>query len=202
MFFFLPGCAFPSLHLLGKIQVNSDLKVSDKTLPSLPHPSSTPQGRSHCPLCKPWVKPSTRQLCANLFCGALGRSSAHVSWAQQCDYHTTNNLPVNDEWTLSVPKPSSVWGKTHCFKIRVETSLVVQWSGLHFPVQGVWVQSLFRKLRSHTSPKSQNIKQKQYCNKFGKDFKQMVHIKKNNNPKKIIKWGWTRDQSYIKRVKL
>ena len=25
---------------------------------------------------------------------------------------------------LSVPKPSSVWGKTHCFKIRVETSLV------------------------------------------------------------------------------
>ena len=27
-------------------------------------------------------------------------------------------------------------------------------------------------------PKTQNIKQKQYCNKFNKDFK-MVHIKKN-----------------------
>ena len=27
-------------------------------------------------------------------------------------------------------------------------------------------------------PKNQNIKQKQYCNKFNKDFKKMVHIKK------------------------
>ena len=27
-------------------------------------------------------------------------------------------------------------------------------------------------------PKSQTIKLKQYCNKFGKDFKQMVHAKK------------------------
>ena len=27
-------------------------------------------------------------------------------------------------------------------------------------------------------PKNQNIKQKQYCDKFNKDFKKMVHIKK------------------------
>ena len=28
-------------------------------------------------------------------------------------------------------------------------------------------------------PKSQNKKQKQYCNNFNKDLKKMVHIKKN-----------------------
>ena len=33
-------------------------------------------------------------------------------------------------------------------------------------------------------PKNQNIKQKQYCNKFSKDFKRMVHIKKKKNLKK------------------
>ena len=31
----------------------------------------------------------------------------------------------------------------------------------------------------HLKPKNQNIKQKQYCNTFNKDFK-MVHIKKTN----------------------
>ena len=36
-------------------------------------------------------------------------------------------------------------------------SLAVQWSRLHFPIPGVWVQSLVRKLRSHM-PKHQNIK--------------------------------------------
>ena len=29
-----------------------------------------------------------------------------------------------------------------------------------------------------SQPKKQNIKQKQFCNKFNKDFKEMVHIKK------------------------
>ena len=33
-------------------------------------------------------------------------------------------------------------------------------------------------------PKNQNIKQKQYCNKFNEDFKKMVHIKKKK-PKKL-----------------
>ena len=43
-------------------------------------------------------------------------------------------------------------------------------------MQGVQVQTLVRKLRSHMShgqkkkKKTQNIKQKQYCNKFNKDL--------------------------------
>jgi len=32
--------------------------------------------------------------------------------------------------------------------------------------------------------KNQNIKQKQYCNKFNKDLKKMVNIKKKKNLKK------------------
>ena len=61
------------------------------------------------------------------------------------------------------------------------TSLAVQWLRLHLPVQGVRVRSLVRERRfPHASrPKNQNMKQKQYCNKFNKDFKKMVHIKKS-----------------------
>ena len=33
--------------------------------------------------------------------------------------------------------------------------------------------------------KNQNIKQKQYCNKFNKDFKKIVHIKKKKNLGKL-----------------
>ena len=42
----------------------------------------------------------------------------------------------------------------------------------HLPMQGVWVPSLVGELRFHIlcGQKSQNIKQKQYCNKFNKDF--------------------------------
>jgi len=37
-------------------------------------------------------------------------------------------------------------------------------------------------------PKSQNIKLEQYCNKFNKDFKKVIHIKKyfKKTPKKKI----------------
>ena len=47
-------------------------------------------------------------------------------------------------------------------------------------MQVVWVRYLVRKLRSHRplTPKSQNIKQKQYCNKFDKDFEKLVYIRK------------------------
>ena len=64
------------------------------------------------------------------------------------------------------------------------TSLI-QWLRLHLPMQGVQVLSLVRDLRSHMigSPKNQNVKQKQYCNKFNKDFKNCPHQKK----KKILK---------------
>ena len=46
-------------------------------------------------------------------------------------------------------------------------------------MQGVWVRSPVRELRYHLA-QSQNIKQKQCCNKFNKDFlkkKKKVHIK-------------------------
>ena len=35
---------------------------------------------------------------------------------------------------------------------------------------------------SRPKKRKRNIKQKQYCNKFNKDFK-IIHIKKNNNKK-------------------
>ena len=43
--------------------------------------------------------------------------------------------------------------------------------------------------------KNQNIKQKQYCNKFNKDFLKMVHIKKILKKKKERKWQ-ERSQSW------
>ena len=63
------------------------------------------------------------------------------------------------------------------------TSLAVQWLRLCLPMQGVWVRSLVGELRSHMplSQKNQNIKQKQYCNKFNKNFKNGPHQKKKNS---------------------
>ena len=43
------------------------------------------------------------------------------------------------EQSLSTPVSRSISG----------TSLVIQWLGLHLPMQGVWVQSLIWELRSH-----------------------------------------------------
>ena len=46
-------------------------------------------------------------------------------------------------------------------------------------MQGVWVWSLVGELRSHMLwPKSKNIRQKQYCKKINKDFKNGSHKKK------------------------
>ena len=61
---------------------------------------------------------------------------------------------------------------------RGGTSLAVQQLRLHLSMQGVGVQSLVRKLRSHMphsqkkkkKKKKQNLKQKQYWNKFNKTF--------------------------------
>ena len=66
---------------------------------------------------------------------------------------------------------------------------MVQWLTLCLPMEGVWVLSLVRELRSHM-PRSQKqtnkqptpIKQKQYCNKFNKDLK-----KNGPHQKKILK---------------
>ena len=58
------------------------------------------------------------------------------------------------------------------------TSLAVQWLRLCLPMQAGLIQSLVRELKSH-SPWDQNIKkkQKQYCDKFNKDFKSGPHQK-------------------------
>ena len=37
-------------------------------------------------------------------------------------------------------------------KLKIGTSLVVQWLRSHLPMQGMWVQSLVRELRSHMPP--------------------------------------------------
>ena len=65
------------------------------------------------------------------------------------------------------------------------------------PMQGVWVRSLVRELRSHMPHgKKQNTKQKQYCNKFNKDFKK-VRIKKKTNKKTNDVWRDKRRRSLL-----
>ena len=48
-------------------------------------------------------------------------------------------------------------------------------------MKGVWVQSLVREIRSHMpcGQRKENIKQKQYCKKFNKDFKNSLYKKKS-----------------------
>ena len=63
---------------------------------------------------------------------------------------------------------------------------MVQWLRLCLPMQGVQVRSLVGELRYHMPPvqKAKNIKQRQYCNKFNKDFKKGPHqktLKQTNN---------------------
>ena len=58
------------------------------------------------------------------------------------------------------------------------TSLVAQWLRLNLPMQAIQVQSL-AKIPHALWPVSQNIKEKQYCNKFNKDFKNYPHQKTN-----------------------
>ena len=58
-----------------------------------------------------------------------------------------------------------------------EPPLVVQWLQLSLPMQGIRVQSLVgeAKITQAWGLKPQNIKQKQYCNKFNKDFENDPH---------------------------
>ena len=64
-------------------------------------------------------------------------------------------------------------------------------------MQGVQVQSLIGELRSHMpcGQKNQNIKQKQYCNKFNKDLKKKKRsiskkkiLKKENGTSLVVQW--------------
>ena len=63
--------------------------------------------------------------------------------------------------------------KAHEKMLNIGTSLVVQWLRLHLPLQRVQVQSLVGELRFPYAlePTNQNMKQKQYCNKLNRDFK-------------------------------
>ena len=56
------------------------------------------------------------------------------------------------------------------------------------PMQGAQVQSLFGELRPHMpwGPKPKNVKQRQYCDKFNKDFKNGPHKKKSLKTLKTI----------------
>ena len=53
------------------------------------------------------------------------------------------------------------------------TSLMVQWLRFHLPMQRMWVRSLIRSKDPTCceAKNNQDIKQKKYCNKFNKDFK-------------------------------
>ena len=81
---------------------------------------------------------------------------------------------------------SSKGKKVLCWRMAPGTCLVIQWLRLHLPIHGVWVWSLVGELTSHLphGPKTENIKQVQYCNKLNKDFKKMARIKKKNLKKK------------------
>ena len=78
----------------------------------------------------------------------------------------------NGYWILLFKK------KTNC----LGTFLAVQKLRLCLPMQGLRVWSLVRKPRSHAlQAKSQNRKQKQYCNKCSKDSENGPHPKKKAN---------------------
>ena len=60
------------------------------------------------------------------------------------------------------------------------TSLAVQWLKLHLSMQGGEgsIPGQGVKIPHASGPKSQNIKQKQFCNKFNKDLINCPHQKK------------------------
>ena len=66
--------------------------------------------------------------------------------------------------------------KKYCLfhkNLYLGTALVVQWLTLYPPLQGVGGQFLVweeAKIPYASGPENQNIKQKQYCNKFNKGF--------------------------------
>ena len=121
-------------------------------------------------------------------CGSEARLQCWVSCVG-----LENSLIFSTGLTLGIvmrpripPLPVCVWV---CFpyatKVLSEgTFLVVLWLRFCLLVQGMWVQSLVRELRFHIScaaPRKikQNIRQKQCCNKFHKDFKSGLHFKKS-----------------------
>ena len=70
---------------------------------------------------------------------------------------------------------------------------MVQWLRFCLPMQVVnWIPGQGTKIQHALGPKNQNVKQKQYCNKFNKDFKKgsisKTLLKKNLKKKKKRKY--------------
>ena len=83
------------------------------------------------------------------------------------------------------------------------TSLAVQWLRLHLPLQGNagLIPGEGIKIPHASQPENQNIKQKQYCNKFNKDFKNGPHhLKKKNLEKKKKKKNYSPQQPHKVRA--
>ena len=61
------------------------------------------------------------------------------------------------------------------------------------------------KIPYASRPKNQHIKQKQYCNKFNKDFKKMVHIKKKKSKKKKSRRlgnNWCQHEKILRKLSI
>ena len=89
------------------------------------------------------------------------------------DYRNFSSIPgLYPLDAIHIPLPK-LWQ----LKMSPGTSLAVQRLRLGLSMQGVGVWSLVGELRSQHAlqPKNQNTKQKQYCNKFDKDFKNGLH---------------------------
>ena len=85
-------------------------------------------------------------------------------------------------WLWCCPVPATNHWSTLKGCLKPSTSrnfLSGQWLYLHLSMQGVWVWSLVGELRSHMPHgwKDQKHKQKQYCNRFNKHFKNESHQK-------------------------
>ena len=100
--------------------------------------------------------------------------------------HREKKTPPPDSSPWKAPKGTFVqpltrpkWIRLCLWRKNEGTSQTDQWASLHLPVQGLWVQSLVRELRSHMpcGQRNQNIKQQQYSNNSIKTLK-MVYIKK------------------------
>ena len=68
-------------------------------------------------------------------------------------------------------------------------SLVPLWWRLHLPMLPSSIPGHGAKIPHGSQPRNQNIKPKQYCNKFKKDFENGLPKKKKNLLKKWMDWN-------------
>ena len=125
-------------------------------------------------------------------CGHIILNIYQLTQIQEALYQNLLNADIN-----SIPQPF----ETKCrhdftpFSINIlrkstffylttisRTSLVIHWIRHHLPVQRVQIRSLVEELRPHMpcDQKTKNVKQKQYCNIFNKDFKNSPTLKNKN----------------------